>query len=131
MRFLGISFCLAVIAPLAFAFQDGGSFRSNTRLVSINVVVRDKHGPVANLSKDDFAITDNGKPQVVKVFAMNSILNASQTANTLPRDTFTNGESGGTAPAAVTVILLDRLNTLSGTGSEAYEETQPGSRTTH
>ena len=40
-------------------------------LVQVRVVVRDKQGrPVQNLTKDDFRLTDNGKPQVITHFAV-------------------------------------------------------------
>ena len=40
-------------------------------LVQVRVVVRDANGrPVGNLTKDNFILTDNGKPQIISHFAM-------------------------------------------------------------
>lgn len=40
-------------------------------LVQVRVVVRDANGrPVGNLTKDDFRLTDNGKPQFISHFAV-------------------------------------------------------------
>lgn len=85
--------------------------RSTTRLIQLNVIVRDRHGePVRGLSKEDFHITDNGKPQQVSVFSMDSNAVLPQ-AEQLPANTFTNQlqlKSG--VPGSVSVILLDSLN---------------------
>ena len=35
--------------------------RVNTRLVQVNVIVRDGHGPVTGLTKDAFKLFDKGK----------------------------------------------------------------------
>lgn len=102
----------------ASAAWQGPAFRAGTRLVEINVVVRDKNGPAANLRKDDFALSDRGKTRKIAFFTVNktdlSAKNASLAANT-----FSNR---GAAAASVTVILLDALNTLTGSGSQTYEE---------
>jgi VWFA-related protein len=45
-------------------------FRSNVNLVSLYFNVKDKQGsPIRQLSKDDFLVTDNGRPQVIRYFA--------------------------------------------------------------
>src|SRR5438132_4325157 len=44
-------------------------FRSGTELVLVNVVVRDKSGAVVrNLSRDDFTVTEDDKPQTITSF---------------------------------------------------------------
>jgi hypothetical protein len=40
-----------------------------TRLVEVNVIVRDKNGPVAGLTKDDFILLDNSQLQDIASFA--------------------------------------------------------------
>lgn len=115
--------------PLAFwvprsaiAFQSDLIFRSETHLVQINVIVRDKRGPITNLSKNDFALTDNGRLQEIKAFSVNvaAVAGAKRTV-AAPVNTFSNDTKNGVAVESVTVILLDALNTLS-SGSEPYEE---------
>src|SRR6185312_3742285 len=86
--FFGLfSFCCALLlgtAPPAHA-QDGSlapqqsgkgqsqeqepTFRLNVRLVNVFTTVTDSRGaPVADLTKDDFRIFEDGKPQTISVF---------------------------------------------------------------
>lgn len=95
-------------------------FRSDTRLVQINAIVRDKAGPVSSLTKDDFTLTDKGRPQTIKVFSV-ARAGAPRGVPPLPANTFSNRSHGGDAGSSVTIVLLDRLNTLSAAGSDAYE----------
>src|SRR5208283_1900956 len=47
------------------------TFSSRVNLVPVSVVVRDDKGrAVGTLTKDDFRVTDNGKPQVVTKFSV-------------------------------------------------------------
>jgi VWFA-related protein len=106
--------------------QESTAFRASTRLVQINVIVRDKNGPVANLEKSDFTLTDRGKPRTISIFSIHkaSALPSGPTASLplLPSDTFSNRPlNGAEVPGSVTIILLDRLNTLIGSS-------QPGER---
>lgn len=110
--FLLVSACGFVLAG---ALQS--TFRTETHLVQINVVVHDKTGPVANLTKNDFSLTDRGKPRPISVFSMTSTRET--TAELLPAHTFSNLVG---APPSVTVILLDRLNTFASTASQPYED---------
>ena len=46
---------------------------ATSRLVRVNVIVRDRHGePVRDLKKEDFRVYDNGKFQQISVFSMHS-----------------------------------------------------------
>ncbi len=80
---------LAVLAPICFAQQAAQSAQSQepadqnpseTLKVNVNVVqlffnVKDKHGAlIPNLTKDDFTIAEDGKPQTIKYFAAESNL---------------------------------------------------------
>lgn len=41
----------------------------NVKVVTMNVTVRDKHGAIVpNLTKDDFTLTEDGRPQTIKYF---------------------------------------------------------------
>jgi hypothetical protein len=47
--------------------------RSTTRLVQVNVVVRGRKGnAVTGLTRDDFILEDDGKPQDIRVFAFDA-----------------------------------------------------------
>lgn len=88
--------------------------RVTTRLVQVNVVVHRKGEPVADLTKDDFVIYDQGKEQKIASFAVESSQPSPTAAKPkpLPPDIFTNRlEYRPAVPRAVTVILLDGLNT--------------------
>src|SRR5580698_9260916 len=114
---------LFAVAPPGGVSQESSVFRANTRLVQINVVVRDKSGPVADLTKSDFVITDHGKARTIGVFSVNREVSAPG-AVALPANTFSSRPlSGCQASASVTMILLDRLNTL--IGSSAPGEQAP------
>jgi hypothetical protein len=63
-------------------------FEANTRLIQINVIVRDKNGPVANLTKDDFIVADRGKPRSIAVFSKNVSVPSHSRANRCPRTRF-------------------------------------------
>ena len=82
-----------------------------TRLVEITVVVRDKHGAVADLNKNDFEILDKGKPRVIAAFSV-SRANDRVPRVPLPPNTFSNRlDRQRDSPVAATVLLFDSLNT--------------------
>ncbi|HMD34885.1 MAG TPA: hypothetical protein VKH42_07950, partial [Vicinamibacterales bacterium] len=57
-------------------------FRSGTELVLVNVVVRDKTGAVVRtLTRDDFAVTEDDRPQTITTFDFEELdkLNADAT----------------------------------------------------
>ncbi|MBI3668237.1 MAG: VWA domain-containing protein [Acidobacteria bacterium] len=86
--------------------------RFTSRLVQVNVVVQDKKGePVSDLTKDDFAVLDQGQSQQLSLFAVesNQILPAAPRAG---KNVYTNRlEQRGATPTSVTVVLIDTLNT--------------------
>jgi len=87
-------------------------FRAGTRLVQVDVVVRDKNGPVTGLNRDDFTVLDAGKPQRISVFSVKSQRSITQPAAPLPVGAVSNRVNrNGQVPATSTVILIDRVNT--------------------
>jgi VWFA-related protein len=88
-------------------------FRTTTRLVQINVVVHDNHGqPVTDLKQQDFTVLEQGKPQRISFFSMESATAVPAPPPALPPHVFTNVLAQRSAvPTSVTVILLDLLNT--------------------
>jgi Ca-activated chloride channel family protein len=67
---------LLALAPVALAAQDSvATIRVDVKLVSIFVNVTDKNGAlVGGLTKDDFAIYEDGRPQQIAVFEKQSEL---------------------------------------------------------
>jgi VWFA-related protein len=86
--------------------------RVNTQLVEVDVIVRSKDGPLTGLTKDDFTLTDNGKPQRIDVFSISTSERSNQKPNepSLPQGVVSNRQ-GRQTPTSATVILFDRLNT--------------------
>ena len=94
--------------------SSGPPLQATTRLVQLSVVVKDNHDePIGSLKKDDFTLLDNGKPQAIQIFSVttNQLLSGPP-PRPLPPNTYSNRVPGpGDAPANITVILLDALNT--------------------
>jgi VWFA-related protein len=103
---------LAVFSAANTMAAQDEVIRVNTRLVEVNVVVRDKNGPVSDLAKDDFIVFDDGKPQRIDVFSVSPLDRAKPTdiAPPMPVGVVSNRTGSGVA-ASATVILFDRLNT--------------------
>ncbi len=86
--------------------------RVTTRFVQVNVVVLDKKGqPIPELTQDDFQVTEQGKPQKISAFSIESNQKSVGRAETLPEKTFSNMPSRAGATQNLTVILFDTLNT--------------------
>jgi VWFA-related protein len=107
---------LLAVAALALPLSaQQPTFRSNVRLVNVNVLAHDSSGqPVKNLTASDFRVYEDGKEQKIEVFAVSAdplapTLLSPAAAAAAPQNIFSNRlaerESGG-----VTVILFDRLN---------------------
>ncbi len=123
------------ITPQAADSQT--TLRVNSRAVLVDVVVTDRHGrPVTGLKQDAFAVTEQGKPQVVDFFEEHraSELAVPVEMPQLPPDVFSNF-SPFPQPPAVTVLLLDSLNTRMESQSVVHKQAmnflksaKPGSR---
>jgi VWFA-related protein len=65
------AFCLLDALPKAAQQKPQPPFRSEAELVTVDVVVADKQGdPVSDLRAEDFAITEDGRPQKVQFFQL-------------------------------------------------------------
>ena len=82
-----ILFCLVALAAPAQndPSTHESAIRVNTRLVEVDVVVRDKNGPVRGLTKTDFTILDRGKPQTIATFGVRSANRSAPQAGAAPR----------------------------------------------
>jgi VWFA-related protein len=127
--------CILGILPLAAAQPpEPAVFHSETRLVEVEVVVRDERvrppgleaslayyldsgppfGPAGallkNLTKDDFTLLDQGKPQSIAVFRTGSIGEVKPI--TLPPGAVSNRQDSRGQPVNnATAVLMDFLNT--------------------
>src|SRR5262249_18719723 len=94
----------------------------DARLVQISVIVRDRNGVVPNLTKNDFAIFDQGKEQAVAFFNPPNA-KAERPGPSLPPGIFSNrSPEGKDSLTNATVILIDLLNTR--IENQAYAKAQ-------
>src|ERR1700722_10604770 len=110
MRWLRALLCAAAASQVvsgAMAQAPPGNsdvpvFRSTTTLVFLDVTVLDKKGQpvVTGLSKDDFTITEDKKPQSIFSFEAPEM----HVTGTNPEDSNPKGK------VPVTIFVLDRLN---------------------
>lgn len=110
--------CLATIAAVAApAPEDPSVIREpvihvDTRLVQVDVIVRNGKGPVRGLTKDDFALFEKGKQQPISLFKVTEAHQPSEEGPALPPGAVSNRlTQRGEAPGNAIVILVDRLNT--------------------
>jgi VWFA-related protein len=103
------------------------SLKLNVKTVLVDVVVTDKGGhAVPGLTKDDFQVLEDGKPQTISFFEPNfgstpGGANTSAPAPALPPNTFTNVPT--VIPNdSVNVLLMDALNTAEGDQSYVHKE---------
>jgi VWFA-related protein len=119
-----LGFSVVAVAALAQNPPQTPKISVSTHLVQVGIIVRDGNGPVGNLTKDDFVLLDRGKPQQISVFAVESSESAPQPVQPLPQNTFSDLPLyGASKPRSVTIVLLDNLNTLSGSSPLPYETT--------
>jgi VWFA-related protein len=93
--------------------RHGFVLSSNARLVQLSVLVHDKKGlPVRDLTRDDFAIFDNGKSQQLAVFSVVSepAVIGAVAASSGSLALSNRNLRGADGPSAATIILLDSLN---------------------
>jgi VWFA-related protein len=110
-----LGFSAVLVAQGGMEPQDSGAtLRINSRAVLVDVIVSDSHGnPVTGLKQDAFSVTEQGKAQAISYFEEHKA--GSEPAKPvefpkLPQNVFTNF-SPLPQPPAVTVLLLDSLNT--------------------
>ena len=69
MRFMSFMVTLVVAASALGAQQQAPVFRAKTELLQLDVTVLDKKGvPVRGLTKDDFTLLEDNKPQTIQGF---------------------------------------------------------------
>ncbi|MEN6608236.1 MAG: VWA domain-containing protein, partial [Bryobacteraceae bacterium] len=105
-------FLALFLAGATMAQQPTPTIRVTTRLVNVNVIVREKGKPVAGLTAGDFQVFDNGKPQKIAFFAMTGQEQRSEPTTKREPNVFSNRDTpSGENPTSATVLLLDGLNT--------------------
>lgn len=113
------------------------TIRVNSRAVLVDVIVTDQRGkPVTGLKQDAFTVTEQGNAQTINFFEEHQASRAAQPVEMpkLPPNVFSNF-SPFPQPPAVTVLLLDSLNTRMENQSFVHKQAvkflstaKPGSR---
>jgi len=100
--------------------QPPPTFRADTHLVEVSVVVHDKNGaPVTDLTREDFTLLEDGKAQAIEVFSVDGSLSRSSATIDQPERGSTPAAAGEISnridanmrASGVTAILFDRVNT--------------------
>ena len=108
--------CAAVSAAAWLAAQPVTRLRTETRMVQIDVEVRDGQGrPVKGLTKDDFSVSDNGKTRAIQVFSVQKTSAEEVREPVVAVDSpaprvFSNRNPAPRGNAHGTVILIDGVN---------------------
>lgn len=102
------------------------TLKTSTRRVVVDVVVTDAKGhPVTGLTRDDFSVAEDSKPQPVRSFEMHTVANEAPyvppVVPKLPPNTFLN-LARAPASGTPTVILYDVLNTPLNDQMYAHQE---------
>jgi len=87
-------------------------FKVSTRIVVLDVTVRDKKGNlVTGLSKDDFAVTEDGVPQTIRSFEPTEQHRMPAPATPGAAVVTSTADLKKLGDAPVTILVLDELNT--------------------
>ncbi|MCP5112101.1 MAG: VWA domain-containing protein, partial [bacterium] len=102
--------CCLLALPASSSPQ---TLRVTTRLLEISVVAETKDGkPVSDLEQEDFTLLDDGRPEKISYFSIESSKSRQSAPRPLPPNVFSNRfERLGDYPVNATVILFDALNT--------------------
>jgi VWFA-related protein len=123
-----VGLCVPAFPAQTSAVVDPDSpsttLKLNVRTVLVDLVVTDKAGKaVPGLTKDDFQILEDGKPQTISFFEQKFSASPSEAAAPapLPPNTFTNVPT--VMPNdSVNVLMMDALNTAEGDQSYVHKE---------
>jgi VWFA-related protein len=104
---------VAILLGGLFVGQHPETIRVGVRLVQMSVVARNNAGEqLTDLTQDDFEILDNGKPQAIRFFALETRSAPAVVPVPLPEHVFSNRTENKVATApGVTIVLFDLLNT--------------------
>ncbi len=101
--------------------QQTPIFRAGTKLVEVDVIAKARDVPATGLTKEDFALLDNGKPQAIEVFSVKGTQTSRSAAELaaanssapppLPPGTFSNRITPESEDLKTTVLLVDQRNT--------------------
>jgi VWFA-related protein len=98
-------------APQSQTPNSASTIRSEVRLVLVDVVITQGKGePVVGLHREDFQVSEDGRPQTISFFEEHTGGTVSAVALPPPPDVYTNYPTIRTTDS-INVLLLDSLNT--------------------
>jgi len=109
MRVWPMALFVVIMAALAQPAQPP-TFCAGARLVQVDVVVRDKSGPVTGLTESDSILLDKGQPQRIAAFSITDARTPHQGMPLHDGVVSNRVNQRGETPASATVLLIDRLN---------------------
>ncbi len=116
MQRIVVSLAIAGIATVSTTWlraQDPPTptFRAGTTLIEFTLVARDSQGnPIADLTKDDIVVTENGQPRAVEFFRFDGAP-PQPSPNSIAPGHFTNRfETSPNAARHITAVLVDAMN---------------------
>jgi VWFA-related protein len=72
---VGLLAALSGVAPVIEAQDSAATIAVDVKVVTLPVTVRDKHGKIVrDLTKDDFTLQEDGRPQTIKYFSQEANL---------------------------------------------------------
>jgi VWFA-related protein len=119
MRKLGLLFLTAMTAlaqrgPAQTPANEplpAPTFTAGTKLVQVDVVARTKGAPAKGLTKEDFTVLDNGKPQKISFFSARSAPTSGSVSVPFPGAVSNRTERDDEALSHATILLIDQKNT--------------------
>jgi len=105
---------IRAIAQTSAAAPDPSvpTLKVNTRLTLIDVTATDsKQRPVHGLTKPDFTLKEDNKPQPIKNFEEFGADIPAEQAPPLPPDVYSNGPASQRTTRAVNILLFDQVST--------------------
>jgi len=105
---------VGIVLAIAAIAQDKSTFHSDTRLVEVEVVVRDGKGPVEGLTQEDFQLFDNGKPQKIGAFSViqsKGVVFPGTAAKSAPTPAAVASAERAEPPVSATVLFINRFAT--------------------
>jgi VWFA-related protein len=124
---------VGLLAPSLTAVQQTGeapapgstfTIRSSVNVALVPVIVRDRHGQeVGSLKKEDFQVFDNGKPQVISGFTLQSRIAIATKTGIAPSATTapTPAQQPARVPSRFVVFLFDDLHMSLGDLAQAQK----------
>ncbi len=95
-----------------FPQSEAPKFSSRSELVLVPAVVTDKSGKhISNLTKDDFVVLEDGKPQKVAVFEELKTSATRVQRSSVPAGHFSNVLETDSRPKRLVIVALDVINT--------------------